>query len=300
MPLLYVLWRSTAGTVIAKPECFPCVFRQVHSAAKQVGADDEKTTVMLVEAARLLSTMDLKRSPAEISFDCLKRAYEIPGDSDPFAEQKREQNARVLKHYDRFAQLIRESDDPLKTAMLLAIAGNVIDTGIGPGYDFDDTVRSVLERGFAVDDSPKFREALRRSRNLLYLLDNSGEVVLDRLLIERFTGVDVTCVVRRSPIINDVTAEDARHVGIDRAARIIDPGIDALGVPLSGCSPGFQKIFRDADIIISKGQANFETLDEYSHRDEFRGRLFFLTLAKCECIAEIFGAKVGEAVFKQA
>ncbi len=286
--------------MIASPMCLPCIFGQVYSAAKMVGANDEKTTEMLVEAARLLSTMDLKRSPAEISFDCLKRVYGILGDEDPFARVKREQNERVLGHYDELARRVRESGDPLKTAMLLAIAGNIIDSGIGRDYDFENTVRAVLERDFACDDTPQFLELMKRSSNLLYLLDNSGEVVVDRLLIEQFSGVDVTCVVRRSPIINDVTAEDARNVGMERVARLIDPGIDALGVPLKDCSPEFQKTFRDADIIISKGQANFETLDEYSHREEFRGRLFFLTLAKCQCVADIFGVKEGEAVFKQA
>jgi len=255
---------------------------------------------VLADAAKVLSATDVNRSPGEVSYDCLKRAYEMLGVADPFARQKREQNERMLAHYERFARLARESGDPLKTAMKLAVAANIIDTGIGQTYDFDATARSVLEREFAVDDSPKFRGLLAEARNVVYVLDNAGEAVLDRLLIEHLGNVEVTCVVRRTPIINDVTAEDARQAGIDKVARMVDPGTDALGIPLGKCSPEFWKIFRGADLIVSKGQANYETLDEYARDGKFGGRLFYLLLAKCSCVADEFGVKVGEAVFKQA
>jgi hypothetical protein len=255
---------------------------------------------VLADAARVLSTADVNRSPAEISFDCLKRAYEILGDADPFARQKREQNERMLEHYARFASLVRESADPLKTAMKLAAAANIIDTGIGQAYDFETAMKTVLEREFAVDDSPKFRAMLPKARTLVYVLDNAGEAVLDRLLIEQLKNIEVICVARRSPIINDVTAEDARHAGIDKVARIVDPGIDTLGLPLRECGEEFQKMFRGADVIISKGQANFETLDECARDDALRGKMFFLFLAKCSCVADVVGARVGDAIFKQA
>jgi len=253
---------------------------------------------VLADAARVLSTADANRSPAEISFDCLKRAHEILGDRDPFARQKREQNERMLEHYARFASLVRESADPLRTAMKLAAAANIIDTGIGQAYDFETAMKTVLEREFAVDDSPKFREMLPKARTLVYVLDNAGEAVLDRPLIEQLKNIEVICVARRSPIINDVTAEDARQAGI--STRLVDPGIDALGVPLKNCGPEFQKMFRGAGLIISKGQANFETLDECARDDALRGKMFFLFLAKCPCVADVVGARVGDAIFKQA
>lgn len=286
--------------MLAKPVCFPCVLRQVLSATNLVTKDDAKIMAVLADAAKVLSTTDVNRSPGEVSFDCLMRAYEILGVADPFARQKREQNERMLGHYEKFARLVRESKDPLKTAIKLAVAANVIDTGIGPEYDFDATVKTVLERELGIDDSPKFRKMLAEARNLVYVLDNAGEVVLDRLLIEHLTGVEVTCVVRRTPVINDVTAEDARQAGIDRVARMVDPGTDALGLPLGRCSLEFWKVFRGADLIISKGQANYETLDEYARDGKFGGRLFYLVLAKCPCVADELGVKAGEAIFKQA
>jgi len=286
--------------VLAKPVCFPCVLKQVLSAANLATGDEAKIMAVLADASEVLSATDVNRSPGEISFDCLKRAYEMLGARDPFAHQKREQTARALAHYEHFARLVRGSADPLKTAMKLAVAANIIDTGIGPVYDFEATMKRVLEREFVIDDSPKFRAMLPKARTLLYVLDNAGEVVLDRLLIEQLKSVEVICVVRRSPIINDVTAKDAREAGIDRVARMVDPGIDALGLPLGKCPPEFQRLFREADLIISKGQANFETLDEYAPGQAFRQRLFYLVLAKCQCVAEVLGVKVGEAIFKQA
>jgi hypothetical protein len=286
--------------VLAKPVCFPCVLKQALSATNLVTKDDAKIMAVLAEAAKVLATTNVNRSPGEVSFDCLRRTYEILGVADPFAAQKREQNERMLAHYEQFARLARESADRLKTAMKLAVAANIIDTGIGPVYDFDAALRSVLEREFAVDDSPEFRARLAKARTLLYVLDNAGEVVLDRLLIEQLKGVEVTCVVRRSPIINDVTAEDARQAGIAGVARMVDPGVDALGLPLGKCSPEFWKIFRDADLVVSKGQANFETLDESARDGRFGGKVFYLMLAKCACVAEELGVKVGDAIFKQA
>ncbi len=284
----------------ASAECLPCVLRQIISTARVAGADEETQRRIVVEGIKVLAEVDLNRSPAEVSFDCMKLTYELLGNDDPYRAQKAEQNRRALAHCERLANAVAESEDPLLTSLKLAAAGNIIDSGIQSGYNLDATLERILARPFGVDDYPLFRERLAVAKTVLYVADNAGEIVFDRLVIERLGEVETTCVVRRSPVINDATRDDARQAGIDRVARVIDPGVDSLGIPLARCPAGFVGEFERADLIISKGQANFETLEEYGSDERFSGKMFFVLMAKCDCVARLLGAKTGDAVLKLA
>jgi len=178
----------------------------------------------------------------------------------------------------------------------LAATGNVIDLGIGVAFDIEREVEKALETPFAVDDFAKFEEDLKRARKLLYIGDNAGEIVFDKVLIEEIHKVgdyQVIFVVRGGPCINDALREDAEEVGMDEVAKVIDTGSDGIGIPWKEVSEEFREAFLEADLRISKGQGNFETLN---------GRpepIYFVLKAKCEAVARELGVRYGDVVFKR-
>jgi uncharacterized protein with ATP-grasp and redox domains len=279
-----------AGEFIAAPECIPCALRQVLSAARRVSDDKWFHGEVLKQVMAAMARADLRRSPAEVSLEALKEAGRLFGVRDPFAEEKRADNARVMAILPDLRRKVAESTDPLYLASRLAVAGNIMDLGILPGVDPSVEVNRALSEPLAVDDGPAFREAARAARSVLYLLDNAGEIVLDRLLIEQLRRKDVTCLVRAEPIINDVTKEDAEQVGLNEVCKVIEPGAPMLGLVLSLASPEVREAFERSDLVISKGQANFETLANAERE------VFFLLRAKCPIVAEALGVKVSAPV----
>jgi hypothetical protein len=241
-----------------------------------------------------LPTLDFERSPAELSYDCLRFATKYLGVPDPYQEEKERYTQEMLAIEHDMRRRILEADDPLRMAILYALAGNMIDLGIVSETQVEAELdRDAAELELAVDDYGKLRDALANARSAMYILDNAGEVVCDKLVIEQLDVQDVTCVVRKAPIINDVTRDDIEAVGLERLGKIVDPGVEAMGVPLTLCSPEFRKQFANADVVIAKGQANFETLEEADRP------VFHLLRAKCAHIAKFFDCAQGAALLVQ-
>ena len=274
----------------ATPDCIPCSLRQVLSCARCISDDEWFHGKVVKEVMAKISGIDLARSPAEVSFEALSHAIMIFGGQDPFAADKRESTERMTKLMPDLRHRIAESSDPVGLASKLAIAANIIDLGILPGVDADSEIASAIGAPLAIDDRAAFKDAVRAARTVFYLLDNAGEIVLDKLLIEQFKRKEVTCLVRASPILNDVTAEDAEAVGITEVARVVDPGAPMLGLVLNHASAEVRELFATADVVISKGQANFETLSGAERE------VFFLLRAKCPVVARALGVEVGAAV----
>ncbi len=274
----------------ARVDCLPCVLRQVLSTVRRVSPDEWFQARATATMMREIAEVDLDRSPAELTFDALVRLRSIIGGADPFAEEKREYNSTMLAVLPRLRRMVKSTDRPLRLAARLAVAANVIDLGILSEFDVQAELRAAADGPLATDHTGELETALKSASSVMYLLDNAGEVAVDRLFIEQMEGMDVTCVVRRSPVLNDATRADAEEVGLDKLARVVDPGADMLGVVLALSSPEFRKSFREADVVIAKGQANFETLDDCE-----RG-IFFLLKAKCPVVAERLGVKDGQAV----
>lgn len=277
----------------ATPDCIPCSLRQVLSCARRVSDDEWFHGKVVKEVMAKISEIDLARSPAEVSFEALSQAMKLFGGQDPFAADKRKSNEQMAELLPDLRRRIAGSSDPVGLAAKLAIAGNIIDLGIIPGVDAEGEIASAIEAPLAIDDRAAFRDAVRAARTVLYLLDNAGEIVLDRLLIEQFKRKEVTCLVRASPILNDVTAADAEAVGITEIARVVDPGTPMLGLVLNHASAEVGELFATADVVISKGQANFETLAGAERE------VFFLLRAKCPVVARALGVEVGAAVLKR-
>jgi len=272
------------------PDCIPCALRQVLSSARRVSEDPWFHTKVLKRVMRAMSNADTNKSPAEVSYDALKVAGEILGVRDPYAEDKRAENAKLMALLPGLRQKVAESRHPVALAARLAVAGNIIDLGILSAVDAKAEIDKAIDMELAVDDTEALRESLRAAKTVLYVLDNAGEIVMDRLLIEQMKRKEITCIVRSEPVLNDVTMDDAISIGLDKLATIVDPGAPMLGLVLNLASGEVQELFETADVVISKGQANFETLFGADRE------VYFLLRAKCPIVAAALGVEFGAAV----
>lgn len=274
----------------AEVECIPCVFKQALAVSRYITDDPVRQQRVLDEVMRAMEGVSLERAPADISDEGVKIVYKMLAGDDPYREAKHKHNQAVLELYPRLKDIMDKADDRLHTALQLAAAGNIIDLGIVPTFDIEKTIEEVLSRGFAVDHYDQLMERLPSTKNILYIGDNAGEIVFDKLLIEELKPLSVTFAVKSGPILNDVTEEDAREVGMDKVARVISTGQRMIGVNLSEASPEFRRLFEKAEIIISKGQGNYETLEGVSDR------ICFILRAKCGCVARSLGVREGDVV----
>jgi uncharacterized protein with ATP-grasp and redox domains len=260
--------------------------------AARIATDDEKKIKkVLDEVGMMLREIPLESSPPESGRLIYRKVGEITGNVDPYMEIKRETTKKSLSFYAALKRQVEESDDRLLTAVRVAIAGNVIDYGANWGFDINAEVAEVLEKDFAVFDYDRFKDGLDEAREVLYIGDNAGECVFDRILIEEIKK-PVIYIVREIPIINDATYEDAVQAGIDKVATILSSGTDAPGAILKTCSAEFKNIYKNSKFIISKGQGNYEALSNE------RRPMFFLLKAKCHIIADDIGISKGDIVLK--
>ena len=256
------------------------------------GADEERQRLILDRTMALLQDASLESKPPEIGDGVHRIVRQLTGDDDPYAAVKAESTREALRLYPRLKALVAEDGDRLERAIRIAIAGNVIDFATGADFDIEEGLERILNQPFAINDIAAFRKALSEARSVLYLGDNAGETVFDRVLIEAL-DVPVIYAVKGGPIINDATVDDALAAGLDEVAEVVSTGSDAPGTILSRCSAEFRALYERAELVIAKGQANYETLSEEG------GRLFFLLKVKCPVIARDIGAPVGSIVLKR-
>lgn len=282
------------------PECLPCILRQVQTTARHAGADAGVQREVLRRAAALLPSLDMARSPAHNSTRALKLVPLVTGCADPYAKEKREFNERAMALLPLAEQLVAAAPDRLLAAALAAVAGNVIDLGIADGkpIEVEASLRSVMREGFAVNHIEKLRAALRRPRRILYLLDNTGEIVFDRELVKTLVlqGHGLTLAVHHAPILNDALLEDARFARLGELAPVISTGSDWIGMEWETCSREFQAAFEAAEVVIGKGQGNFETLEEFSRTP---AETYYIIKAKCHPVARSLGVEHGQVVCKR-
>jgi uncharacterized protein with ATP-grasp and redox domains len=273
-------------------DCFPCFLRQALEVARMAGADEKRQRMMLDRTMALLRDVPLESTPPEIGNQVHRIIRQLTGNDDPYAAAKAESTGEALRLYPRLRALATEDGDRLERAVRIAIAGNVIDFAPGTDFDIEETLESVLYQPFAINDMASFRRVLSGARSVLYLGDNAGETVFDRVLIGAL-GVPVTYAAKGGGVINDATVEDALAAGLDEVAEVMSTGSDAPGTILSGCSGEFRALYEQADLIMAKGQANYETLSAGGEQ------LFFLLKVKCPVIARDIGAPVDSIILKQ-
>ena len=273
-------------------DCYPCFLRQALDAARLAGADEQQQQAVLSRVLELLQQIDPTGTPPEIGDRVHRIVRQEVEDRDPYRAVKEASTRQALALYPRLKELVAEASDPLDVAVRLSIAGNIIDLGPARTYDLWGAIERVLSQPFAVDDRAALREALSGAKWVLYLADNAGETVFDRVLIETL-GVPVVYAVKDGPVLNDATVEDALAAGLDQVAEVVSTGSDGPGVVLSRCTASFRRLYDEAEVVIAKGQANYETLSEEGPR------LFFLLQTKCPVIARDVGVPLGSIVLKQ-
>jgi damage-control phosphatase, subfamily I len=276
-------------------DCLPCFLRQTVIALTQYGCAETTRQVIFRDVLSIMQDTDMSKPPAYTT-TLIHRAIRRGLAGDPFEKIKREYNNIALALYPKLREQVKNSPDPVKTASRLAIAGNIIDFGLFTSIDIGRSVDQSLRSEIAVDDYDAFREDLSSAREIVYLLDNAGEIVFDRLLIEELSlkGKQVKAVVKGSAVLNDVTHLDAVQVGLDTVCEVIDNGSDAIGTILPWTSSEFQKEFEKADLIISKGQGNFETLFGTEKR------IYFLFQSKCDVVSRELGLPICSMLFRKS
>lgn len=230
-------------------------------------------------------------SNPEIQRELQTKLVAMNGIADPYQDEKKQSNQLALELYREWKPKVLASDNPYQLALRLALAGNVMDYGANQQFDIQKTIDKALGAIIAIDHSVMLRQRIRKANRVLYLGDNAGEIVFDKLLIETIMHPNITYVVRGGPAINDATMEDSEATGMDWVADVISNGYDAPSTVLSKSDPEFRSYFDSADLIISKGQGNFEGL-----MIEKDPRIFFLLMVKCDFISEKIGAPKGSFI----
>jgi uncharacterized protein with ATP-grasp and redox domains len=277
-------------------DCIPCFIRQSLDAARHATQDIHIHKQVVQEVLHLANDLDMNQSPPAIGQQIHRLVRELVGVEDPYRMVKSEFNHAALELYSKMRQLITGSKSPLATAVRLAIAGNIIDFGVNGTLqksDLDKTISECLVADFPNRQLKHFRQAIKEADEILYIADNAGEIVFDRLLIEQLPIDKITVVVKGQPVINDATMADAMLAGLPRFVEVIDNGSDAPGTILESCSQSFRRRFDKAGLIIAKGQGNYETLSDVDKN------IFFILKVKCPVIARDIGCKVGQMIFQK-
>jgi uncharacterized protein with ATP-grasp and redox domains len=268
----------------------PCSIRQVLDSVRMTTDDEVMHERVLRELLGMWQRMDMRQCPPAMAQQIHRFLRQFTGVADPYREVKNRYNVFALGLYPDLRERVENSLDPFETAVRLAIAGNIIDFGVNSNVE-QGTVHEAIMRSLTEpvdrDAVQRLRRAIEQAKDVLYLGDNTGEIVLDRLLIERMPREKLTYVVRGHAILNDVLMEDARTAGLTDLVEVIDNGSDAPGTILETCSHEFQERFERADLIIAKGQGNYESLDDTERP------VFFLLRPKCAVLTRHLNCELG-------
>ncbi len=275
-------------------DCLPCMLRQVLEGAQMATGDEQLQKTIMDKALKILSSYEAYSNAPELSEVMHNVVKECTGIDDPYGNIKKRDIEEALK----LEPIIRSFDkfyaSRLMRALKISATGNVMDSAMYKDLDLEAVLKSELEKDFMVCDIDSFEDDIKRAKSILIIGDNAGEVVFDKVLVEYLSrDYEVVYAVRDRPIINDATLEDAYKTGIQDYCRMVSTGCGAPGAVLDSCSSEFLGIFNSSDIVISKGQGNFEALSDSSRR------IYFLLKAKCHRIAKSLDVDIDEYVFKK-
>lgn len=274
------------------PECYSCVLQQFLSEMDLLELDLDTKTQLVKKALILLGEADLSATAPGLSGTLHAMLRENIGDVDAYAESKRNSHQIAMEYLEDLRREIANGQDPFEVGIKVAATGNLVDVQYAREYHLWDEVEKSINQALTGGGLDAFRKKLSEAPYLLYLADNVGETVFDKALIE-ILDLPVYYAVKGGPILNDAALEDARDAGIDRIADIVETGSRSPGTILEECSPEFRKLFNEAPLILTKGQGNYETLDNLGDK------IFFLLILKCPLIAREIGFPRGSLVFTQ-
>lgn len=278
-------------------ECIPCLTRQAVDTVKMVTPDYALQEKIIRLVLREMEQLDFSNNPPYMSRLIHKIIKEKTGHPDPYKEIKKHFNQAALDLYDYLEKSVQNSPDPFAQAIRFAASANIIDFGLSSNITIEkvkETLQDSLNRPIQGNTAQELAEAIAQAKKILYLGDNCGEIVMDKLLLTRMPREKVTFVVKGQPIINDAIMEDAEFAGITNLVRVIDNGSDVPGTILNLCSDNFLREFAEADLIIAKGQGNYECLNEIKDK-----KIFFIFKVKCPVVAELLNCSVDDIVLKK-
>lgn len=278
-------------------DCIPCFVRQAVDAGRHARIEEIQQEYLIRRVLQEMSVMRFTDSPPVMGAKIHTFIRELSDRGDPYSQIKDRSNAYALTLFPALKQEVKSSSDPFETALRFALAGNVIDFGAASAVN-DETIRQTLQNAREVvipeDEIKALKSAVEEAESILYIGDNAGEVVFDRLLIEQLPPDRVTFIVRGNPIINDVTLADAYRAGITTIAKVIESGSATPGILLDECSITLQRAFHEADLVIAKGQGNYESLSDID------ANITFLLIAKCPVVARDVGCEVGSFIIRNS
>jgi len=277
-----------------KPDCLVCLFRQTLDIVSNVTDDEEKIKEILDKYAEMLPDINFNQTAPEVTEriqSMIKKELNI---LDPFKSFKEEHIKKAEDLYPAVKKELRSAPDTLKASLIISAIGNSIDAGINLNINVDRVLKKGVEEGFVLNDFELFQDKINKGTKLLLIADNSGEAVFDRLLIKELLKLrlNITYVVREEAILNDITFKEAEEIGINKLCRVISSGSKAPGLLIDEASDEMLKELNGVDIIISKGQGNYEALSETNYG------IFYLLKAKCNVIANEFDVNKGSLIFK--
>jgi damage-control phosphatase, subfamily I len=274
--------------MLLKPDCIPCILTMSLDLLRKLSISEREVNTIYKQILELpaLRGESWQTTSPQVIETIMKYMQDAVGDSDPFCSVKQNQNDQVAAIYPDLKKWVQMAPEPLDTAVKLAIIGNAIDFMIAGGpSNLTSFIRNKLDSSISKTNLSKFKERLSAAHTILYFTDNCGEVILDKLLIETVKeshpAKEVYFVVRSMPALNDATVKEAHAVGLDSVGTIVENGIDGPlpGTILSRCSKQVKELIEQADLVISKGGGNFDTLGE--EIDALNTDISFLLLSKC-------------------
>jgi len=274
-------------------DCIPCFLKQALKVSRLITDDEVLQEQIIQQVIKLIGQLDFTQTPPAIAEKVYELISTLTKCADPYFDIKKDSNRMAMDFYPKMKELIKTSSNPLETAIRLAIAGNIIDFGAGIDANreiIQNSIEDSLQYNIPQPILDRLQSSITKAKNILYIGDNAGEIVFDKLLIEELLPKKITYVVRGKPIINDITLTDAIETGMNDLVQVIENGSGASGTILEDCSPEFIQHYNDADLIIAKGQGNYETLDR-----EGKG-IFFLLKVKCPIVAQSTNCKMGSSI----
>jgi uncharacterized protein with ATP-grasp and redox domains len=282
-------------------ECMECNVKQLIKVSNFINVSSKDKEIAAKRLFKHLSNVSYEKTNPEIMGESFQIFQEVFKQENPYKEIKSSYNKFLLNMEKTIREMINESDSPLDVALRVAVIGNIIDFGARHTFSKEEVLKRLnkaSEIQFAKDDSEQLFNSLKTAKTSLYIGDNCGEIVMDKLFIEtmkkHYKELDVTFAVRGGPILNDVTVDDFHEVNMGEVASFISSENAVPGTILKDSSLAFQKCFQNADIVIAKGQGNFESLSSV-----YRNNLYLIFMSKCDYVSKTANVKTMDFVIKE-
>ena len=276
-----------------KPDCLSCLLNQSLRVTKHLNLDEQTSKEMMQVASASIANY-AEVSPPVAASDLYPKLGAVIDNDDVYKELKELSTKEAMKLLPKIKKEVMNVSDALKSA----VAGNVIDFATPNHFDLTEEFARVFDTDFAIDDESLFFEKLEEATSFMIIGDNVGEHVFDKLLLETmkksYPNLKLYYAVRGKPIINDVTLEEAKEVGMDKICNVVDSGVDTPGLAYEHASKEFMELYNSMDLIVAKGMGNYECLEGVKD-----ARIFHLFKVKCDVVSNDVGAELGSLIFMQ-